>query len=371
MALLLTRLLPCLPRTRKAQLIFIYALDWLTIIILAGATFGIDKIKPFHREFSVGDKSISHVYKENTVSDTMLFVISAIIPLALILFVGLGIRRSIKDVHHGLLGLGLCLTMTLVITVSFKITVGRLRPDWMSRCLPKADSVDPPYGLSNYTICTRQDGYIFYDGMKSFPSGHTSLSHAGLGFLSLFLAGKLHIFDGKGYTIRGFIAVFPLIGAGLVGVSRTTDYRHHWQDVLVGALIGLASAYFSYRQFYPTLESKECHRPLPIKRLLDAADIAARSPNAAADVNTLAGHPISNAVTAVPAVGSEESDETRPLSPKSNSPFPFGTSAFASGNSLATPPTQYPPSNQNGHSSANANNGYQQRADRDQIVNFQ
>jgi hypothetical protein len=39
------------------------------------------------------------------------------------------------------------------------------------------------------------------------------------------------------------------------------DYRHHWQDVLVGGLLGFFIAYFSYRLYYPPLQAKFSHRP--------------------------------------------------------------------------------------------------------------
>ncbi|KAG6896128.1 hypothetical protein C0992_010169 [Termitomyces sp. T32_za158] len=39
------------------------------------------------------------------------------------------------------------------------------------------------------------------------------------------------------------------------------DYRHHWQDVLVGAILGSVISYFSYRQYYPSLASELSHRP--------------------------------------------------------------------------------------------------------------
>jgi diacylglycerol diphosphate phosphatase/phosphatidate phosphatase len=39
------------------------------------------------------------------------------------------------------------------------------------------------------------------------------------------------------------------------------DYRHHWEDVLTGSVLGLVVSYFSYRQYYPDLGSKTAHIP--------------------------------------------------------------------------------------------------------------
>ena len=46
----------------------------------------------------------------------------------------------------------------------------------------------------------------------------------------------------------------------------------HWHDVLVGSIIGTLLAYFSYRQYYPSLSSELSHRPYSprIKEDLDA-----------------------------------------------------------------------------------------------------
>src|ERR1700731_2929741 len=87
------------------------------------------------------------------------------------------------------------------------------------------------------------------------------VSFAGLGFLSLYLAGKMHLFDRRGHTYKGFIFAAPWIGAMLVAISRTVDYRHHWQDVTVGAIIGSGLAFFAYRQYYPPLWSDTSAEP--------------------------------------------------------------------------------------------------------------
>jgi hypothetical protein len=54
---------------------------------------------------------------------------------------------------------------------------------------------------------------------------------------------------------------FPLIGAILVAISRTEDYRHHWHDVTIGALLGTLCAFFAYRQYYPGLSHDSCGDP--------------------------------------------------------------------------------------------------------------
>lgn len=86
------------------------------------------------------------------------------------------------------------------------------------------------------------------------------------------------ILDAKG---KAWISLVPFLAAALVAVSRTMDYRRtclsyyihlfspthhsirpdHWHDVLVGAALGAVLAYFSYRQYYPSLSSENSHRP--------------------------------------------------------------------------------------------------------------
>lgn len=250
-------------RTRKIRLLLSYAPDWIVTIGLAAAFFLLDKIDGFRREFSLTDTTIQHTYTvHERVPNWMLCVICFGVPVVIMPTVNMLTVRSWWDLHNSMLGLILGLATTGAVTQVVKVTVGRPRPDAIARCKPEEGAHDKAvFGLVTTAICTETDDYMMTDGWRSFFSGHSSLSFAGLGFLSFYLAGKLHLFDERGHTGKAWIALAPLTGALLTAISRTMDYRHHWQDVLVGSVVGLVFSYFAYRQYYPTLESPFSHKP--------------------------------------------------------------------------------------------------------------
>ncbi|KAI8060737.1 phosphatidic acid phosphatase type 2/haloperoxidase [Gongronella butleri] len=267
------------PSSRK--LILSYLTDWILVCLMAGAFFALDAAQPFHREFSLTDKTIMHAYTEHEAVPTwMLGLVCFVAPFVIIAIVSLGIKRSTHDFHSGVLGLCLALSLSVVFTQLIKITVGRPRPDFLDRCQPPLDAQDPPLGLSNYTICSTDiNSHLMKDGFKSFPSGHSSFSFAGLGYLALYFAGKLRMFDERGHTYKGFTFIIPLIGALLVVISRTRDYRHHWQDVTIGSLLGIACAIFAYRQYHPGLGHERCHQPFALRFRSDLLPVANSSPS--------------------------------------------------------------------------------------------
>lgn len=120
----------------------------------------------------------------------------------------------------------LSVSITTVATQVIKVCVGRPRPDMISRCQPIEGAADlPVYGLSTMArVCTVQTGHIIDDGFKSFPSGHSSFAFAGLLYLSLYAAGKMHLFDRRGHAVKAWIAFTPCIGATLIAVSRTSSF---------------------------------------------------------------------------------------------------------------------------------------------------
>jgi len=244
------------------KLVFSYAPDWILTITLGAAFFLLDNVNGFKREFSVSDTSLRHPFAvHERVPNTLLYLIAFVAPLLLQWLINIATVRSWWDAHISALGLVLSLTLAGSLTQVVKITVGRPRPDVISRCNPDAGTVDPTFGLSSVAICHQSDRHILNDGFRSFPSGHSSLSFAGLTFLSLYTAGKLHLFDTRGHTAKTWLSVLPLFGAALVAVSRTMDYRHHWQDVLAGSILGIVMAHFAYRQYFQSLASKVSHLP--------------------------------------------------------------------------------------------------------------
>lgn len=241
----------------------LYTQDWIVTCGL-GLLFYVvgHHISGFKRHFSLEDTSLRYPYAvHQRVGTHALHFISAVIPFIAQVIINLVTVRSWVDFHHSALGLLLSYTITGSITQLLKVAVGRPRPDVISRCQPIPGSVDPVYGLSTVDICTQTVKHILDDGWRSFPSGHSSSSFAGLGFLTFYLAGKLHIFDKRGYAGKIWLVFTPLFGAIFVAISRTMDYRHHWHDVVTGSALGLILSYFSYRQYYPGLAEADAHLP--------------------------------------------------------------------------------------------------------------
>ncbi|KAF9577461.1 hypothetical protein BGW38_007314, partial [Lunasporangiospora selenospora] len=227
-------------KKRTKALVRSYFKDWLLVTVVLIAFSIIDQQEPFHRQFSVNDMTIQHPFaKKETIPIWLCLVLAFILPGVIIGAIAIFHRKSYTDLHNGLLGLVLAQALVLIVTDSIKITVGRPRPDFLDRCLEIYDNAaagtpvpqldDPINMLTNSTICTRTT--LLRDGFKSFPSGHSSFSFGGLGFLSMYLAGKLHLFDERGHIYKSILVLAPLILAALIATSRVADYRHHWQDV--------------------------------------------------------------------------------------------------------------------------------------------
>ncbi|KAJ4709867.1 lipid phosphate phosphatase 2-like [Melia azedarach] len=232
--------------------------DWIILVLLGVIVIVLNVIDPFYRYVGKDMMTdLKYPFKDNTVPTWSVPIYAVLLPILIFLLFYVR-RRDVYDLHHGILGLLYAVLITGVITDAIKDATGRPRPDFFWRCFP--DGVENFNGPWGDVICHGKNSEV-KEGHKSFPSGHASWSFAGLGFLSLYLSGKIKAFDHRGHVAKLCIVLLPLLAASLVAVSRVSDYWHHWQDVFAGGIIGLAVAVFCYLQFFPPPHSDDGWSP--------------------------------------------------------------------------------------------------------------
>ncbi|CAO2163590.1 unnamed protein product [Urochloa humidicola] len=235
-------------RSHGPKVARLHMYDWIILLCLAVLDGLLNIIEPFHR-FVGRDMmtDLRYPLKGNTIPFWAVPLIAIVLPW--VIFGGIYFKKkNVYDLHHGILGILYSVLITAVITDAIKDGVGRPRPDFFWRCFP--DGIPNYDNVTTDVICHGEKSVI-KEGHKSFPSGHSSWSFAGLGFLAWYLAGKLKAFDRKGHIAKLCLVFLPLLVASLVAVSRVDDYWHHWQDVFAGGILGLTIASFCYLQFFP------------------------------------------------------------------------------------------------------------------------
>ncbi|KAF2192716.1 lipid phosphate phosphatase-like protein 1 [Zopfia rhizophila CBS 207.26] len=284
--------LPFSKKRLPKKVIFSYVLDYVIIVALIITFYAIDKVEPFHQEFSLQNYTLHYTYaKKERIPVPELCIVAVGAPAVIIGIYTLVIdglfshqtptaasggrrrltgRYRLKDrlweLNCGILGLGLSVCAAFTITGALKNAIGKPRPDLIDRCMVKADTKEDPFKLSTRDICSQPDNAILKDGFRSFPSGHSSTAFAGLFYLSLYLAAKMHVLDSKGEVWKSFIVMVPTLAAALVAGSRIMDARHHPFDVLSGSALGILVAWGSYRQYFPPVsETWKKGRAYPIR----------------------------------------------------------------------------------------------------------
>ncbi|XP_070267846.1 phospholipid phosphatase 1 isoform X1 [Myotis yumanensis] len=234
----------------KTRLPFV-ALDLLCVLLasMPMAALNLGHIYPFQRGFFCKDNSIQYPYRDSTVTSTMLTVLGLGLPIssmvigeALCVYCNLLHSNSFvrnnyvatiyKAVGTFLFGAAASQSLTDIA----KYSIGRLRPHFLDVCDPdwsKINCSSDGY-IENY-VC-RGNPQKVKEGRLSFYSGHSSFSMYCMLFLALYLQARMRADWAR--LLRPTLQ-FGLVATSIyVGLSRVSDYKHHWSDVLTGLIQG-------------------------------------------------------------------------------------------------------------------------------------
>ncbi|XP_053304026.1 phospholipid phosphatase 1 isoform X2 [Spea bombifrons] len=219
-------------------------------VILAGLPFAILNLKHsyFKRGFFCNDDSIRYPYKEDTISYQLLAGI--LIPVCIVVML-LGEALSVyynqlqsnafvrnhyvatiyKAIGTFIFGAAVSQSLTDIA----KYTIGRLRPHFLDVCRVNWAKINCSAGYIENFVC-EGDPVKANEARLSFYSGHSSFSMYCMLFLALYLQSRM---KGDWARLIRPTLQFALIAASIyVGLSRVSDYKHHWSDVLTGLIQG-------------------------------------------------------------------------------------------------------------------------------------
>ncbi|EKF31287.1 phosphatidic acid phosphatase, putative [Trypanosoma cruzi marinkellei] len=220
--------------------------DYITCAVLGlvGAVVGI-LVRPHCRSFVFEDTSINHPPSATETFPTY----SVVIATFLVVFIYAageyftwrehGKHMVAKHLNAWILVQFFSLSLDYCIVNLCKLYAGRLRPDFIHRLAREGVTESNFHQFTHDKICgTAREGRL------SFPSGHTSSTFAGFVPLVLYLLCRTRTFrTGAFYTAAACLLPlsFPLIAS----ISRTRDNKHHFSDIVGGAIVGTFSALFS------------------------------------------------------------------------------------------------------------------------------
>lgn len=151
--------------------------------------------------------------------------------------------------HQHILNFMITYIFTGVLTNAVKLQIGRPRPSFLARCFPDTNATEAlssfeplPFSSVSSAVCTNPDEAEIENAYKSFPSGHASYSASAGMYLTLFLVHVLRVFSGAAPAVSAVVALVPVCMGVWVGLTRISDFEHHFTDVLAGSLLGMAVA---------------------------------------------------------------------------------------------------------------------------------
>ncbi|KAH8297353.1 hypothetical protein KR044_010570, partial [Drosophila immigrans] len=245
----------------------------------------------YERGFFCDDESLMHPFKESTVKNWMLYFIGLVIPVGVMLIVEI-LRSQDKDLSAsgasrryiyqgyripewlvecykkmGAFAFGAAISQ--MTTDIAKYSIGRLRPHFLKVCqpvMPDGTNCSDPSNFGTYItdfkcIGAGSTARMLKEMRLSFPSGHSSFTFYTMVYvavsrffnsltvattltsfanLQLYLQSRMTWNTWK--LLRHFLQFLFIMIAWYTALSRISDYKHHWSDVLAGSTIGATCA---------------------------------------------------------------------------------------------------------------------------------
>ncbi|XP_055624774.1 putative phosphatidate phosphatase [Toxorhynchites rutilus septentrionalis] len=218
--------------------------------------------QPYERGFFCDDESLMHPFRDSTVTNWMLYIIGIAVPVLVIIGTEL-VRAHVKKsdaeplkVYNitipywaveayksiGMFGFGAACSQLL--TDVGKYTIGRLRPHFFDVCKPRMsdgstckDAINHGRYIEDF-VCANVDSTprMVKEMRLSFPSGHSSFSMYTLVYCAIYLQSRMNWRGSK--LLKHFLQFLLIMLAWYTCLSRISDYKHHWSDVLSGAILG-------------------------------------------------------------------------------------------------------------------------------------
>ncbi|XP_014857780.1 PREDICTED: lipid phosphate phosphohydrolase 3-like [Poecilia mexicana] len=214
-------------------------------------------VTPYERGFFCGDDSITYPYLETEAIPDTLLIAGGIAITGLTIALGECYRVRFRGVlsrafvrnHYvsclykelGSFLFGCCVGQSL--TNMAKLSVGRLRPNFLSVCNITYESINCTRGsYVSQVKCNPRHDKLVVEARKSFFSGHASFAMYTMLYLAFYLQARLSWRGAR--LLRPLVQFLLVMLAIYTGLSRISDYRHHPTDVLTGFIQGGLTAYW-------------------------------------------------------------------------------------------------------------------------------
>ncbi|XP_016339012.1 phospholipid phosphatase 1-like [Sinocyclocheilus anshuiensis] len=228
----------------------------IACLILAGlplAAFNLGKIKPYQRGFFCNDESISYPFHSSTVTSTVLYTMGFTLPICSMIigeclsvylncvksksFCNSYVACIYKAIGTFLFGAAMSQSLTDIA----KYSIGRLRPHFLDVCRPDWMQINCTGGAYIEDFVCNGDSTKVNEGRCSRSRiGHPCTNGCpaldGRVARKLYLQARMQAEWAR--LLRPTLQFFLIAASVYTGLSRVSDYKHHWSDVLAGLIQG-------------------------------------------------------------------------------------------------------------------------------------